>query len=372
MTATSTPIPLVDLKAQYRSIQTEVDEAVARVLARGDFILGEDVREFEREYAAWCGTGRALGCASGTDAIHLACRALGIGPGDEVLVPAFTFVASALGVTLAGARPVLVDVDPDTALMDPARAAEAIGPKTRALLPVHLYGQVADMDALLALARERGLRVIEDAAQAHGAHRGGPRAGALGDVGCFSFYPGKNLGAYGDGGAVVTGDGEAAAAVELLRTGGTTVKYHHETMGLNSRLDTVQAAVLRVKLKRLDGWNDARRGIAARYDQALADVPGAELTRTHPGSVYHRYVVRMPDTKARDAALEALQAAGIFAGLHYPFAVHELGAYSWLDYGPGSFPVSEDWARRCLSLPIYAELPDEAVERAAQVLRACS
>ena len=367
MTATSTPIPLVDLKAQYRSIQAEVDPAMAAVLARGDFILGQDVREFEAEFASWCGAEHALGCASGTDALHLACRALGIGPGDEVIVPAFTFVATALGVTLAGARPVLVDVDPATALLDVEQAAAAIGPKTKALLPVHLYGQCADMDPILELARSRDLAVIEDAAQAHGAVSRGRRAGTLGDAGCFSFYPGKNLGAYGDGGAVVTSSDEVHAALSLLRNWGSTKKYHHETMGLNSRLDTVQAAVLRVKLRHLDGWNDARRAIARRYDEALAGVPGIELTRTDPGSVYHLYVVRMAE---RDAALEALHAAGIFAGLHYPFAVHELGAYQWLGYGPGSFPHAEDWARRCLSLPIYAELPGGAVERAVEVLRA--
>jgi len=367
MTVTSTPVPLVDLKAQYRSIQADVDAAVARVLERGDFILGEDVREFEREFATWCGAPRALGCASGTDALHLACRALGIGPGDEVILPAFTFVATALGVTQAGATPVLVDVDPRTALMDPERAARAIGPKTKALLPVHLYGQCADMDPILALAAERGLAVIEDAAQAHGAEYKGRRAGTMGAAGCFSFYPGKNLGAYGDGGAVVTGDEALADALELLRNWGSRKKYHHESMGLNSRLDTLQAAVLRVKLRRLDAWNEARRAIARRYDEALRDVPGIELTQTSERSVHHLYVVR---TAERDGALEALHSAGIFAGLHYPFAVHELGAYRWLGYEPGSFPVSEDWARRCLSLPIYAELPVDAVDRAVSVLRA--
>jgi dTDP-4-amino-4,6-dideoxygalactose transaminase len=365
MTATSTAIPLVDLKAQYRSIQREVDAAVARVLERGDFILGEDVREFEREFAAWCGGARAISCASGTDALHLACRALGIGPGDEVIVPAFTFVATALGVTQAGARPVLVDVDPRTALIDVERARAAIGPKTKALLPVHLYGQCADMDALLALAEEAGLVVIEDAAQAHGATYRGRAAGTMGAAGCFSFYPGKNLGAYGDGGAIVTGDERLAGELELLRNWGSKVKYHHETMGLNSRLDTLQAAVLRVKLPHLARWNEARRALAKRYDAALGALPGIELTRTDAGAIHHLYVIR---TAQRDRALAALQAAGIGAGMHYPFAVHELGAYRWLGYPKQSFPVAEDWARRCLSLPIYAELPPEAIARAAEVL----
>jgi len=367
MTVTNPSIPLVDLKAQFRSIQAEVEPAIARVLERGDFILGEDVREFEREFAEFCDAPRAVGVASGTDALHLACRVVGVGPGDEVILPAFTFVATALGVTLAGGVPVLVDVDPKTALIDPQKVAEAIGPKTKAILPVHLYGQCADMDPLLDIAKDAGIAVIEDAAQAHGATYKGRRAGSMGAAAGFSFYPGKNLGAYGDGGAITTGDAQLAERLELLRNWGSRKKYHHEEPGLNSRLDTVQAAVLRVKLRHLERWNDARRRMAARYDEALAGVPGVEPTVTDPGSVYHLYVLRAAD---RDARLEALQAAGIGAGLHYPFAVHELGAYRWLGYEAGRFPVSEDWARRCFSLPIYAELPDEAAGRARDVLQA--
>jgi len=367
MTVKTPAIPLVDLKAQYRSIQAEVDPAIARVLERGDFILGEDVREFEREFAEFCGARRAVSVASGTDALHLACRVLGVGPGDEVILPAFTFVATALGVTLAGGRPVLVDVDPETALIDPAKVAAAIGPKTAAILPVHLYGQCADMDPLLDIAREAKVPVIEDAAQAHGATYKGRRAGSMGTAGCFSFYPGKNLGAYGDGGAITTGDEALAERLELLRNWGSRKKYHHEEPGLNSRLDTVQAAVLRVKLRHLERWNDERRRLAARYDEALAGVAGVELTKTDPGSVHHLYVARAAD---RDARLAALQEAGVGAGLHYPFAVPELGAYAWLGYEPGAFPVSEDWARRCFTLPIYAELPGDAVGRAAEVLGA--
>ncbi|HED66078.1 MAG TPA: DegT/DnrJ/EryC1/StrS family aminotransferase [Planctomycetes bacterium] len=358
-------VPLVDLKAQYASIRDEVDRAALGTFARCDFILGEAVGRFESEFAAFCNAKHALGVASGTDALHLACRALGIGPGDEVIVPAFTFIASALGVTLAGAKPVLVDVDPKTALLDPAKIEAAITDRTKAILPVHLYGQCADMDAICEIANRHDLPVIEDAAQAHGAEYKGRRAGSIGTVGCFSFYPGKNLGAYGDGGGVVTSDDGVFEELRLLRNWGSTKKYHHEQMGLNSRLDTVQAGILSVKLARLDGWNQRRRELAAMYDEALGGIDGVELTQTDPGSVYHLYVVRM---KNRDAALEALHAADIGAGLHYPFAVHQLGAYAWLGHETGSFPVSEDWAARCLSLPIYAEMPEDAVERSAAVL----
>ncbi len=363
--APSPTLPLVDLKAQYEALAPEVEAAIQRVLGRADFILGEDLRRFEEEFAGFCGTGFAFGCASGTDALHLACRALDIGPGDEVIVPAFTFVATALGVSLTGARPVLVDADPQTALLDLAAVEAAITPETRAIMPVHLYGQCVDMDPLLDLAASAGVHVIEDAAQAHGARYRGKRAGSLGTLGCFSFYPGKNLGAYGDGGAVTTGDPALAEKLTLLRNWGSRKKYHHEEMGLNSRLDTLQAAVLRVKLRYLDQWNAARRERAGEYDRALGGIAGVELTATAADSVYHLYVVRVAD---RDAVLGRLHQAGIQAGIHYPFAVHELGAYRWLGYETGSFPVAENWARRCLSLPIYAELPRQAADRAAAVL----
>ena len=365
MTITETIIPLVDLKAQYRTIQREVGDAVARVMERGDFILGEDLSRFEEAFAAHCGVKHAIGCGSGTDAIHLACRALGLGPGDEVIMPAFTFVATALGITLSGARPVLVDVDPDTSLVDIAKVAEAITPSTRAILPVHLYGHCADMEPILDLARKHDLRVIEDACQAHGALDEGRRAGSMSDVGCFSFYPGKNLGAYGDGGLMTVNDDALADKLRLLRNWGSRRKYHHEEPGLNSRLDTLQAAILNVKLPHLDRWNGARRALAAEYTRLLSDLPGIELTRYREGAIYHLYVVRL---EGRDAALGALQEAGIQAGIHYPFAVHEHRAYQWLGYPAGAFPVSERWARRCLTLPIYAEMPAEAIPRAVHVL----
>ncbi len=358
-------IPLVDLKAQRQQIAADIDAALRGVLDRCDFILGEDHERFEQEFAAFCGARYAIGCASGTDALHLACRVLGVGEGDEVILPAFTFVATALGVTLAGGRPVLVDVDPARGHLDPELVEAAITERTKVILPVHLYGQCAAMPALQAVADKHGLPVLEDAAQAHGAEAFGRRAGTLGRIAAFSFYPGKNLGAYGDGGAITTGDEELMRELSLLRNWGSAVKYHHESMGLNSRLDTLQAAVLRVKLRHLDAWNARRRELAAAYHDALAGIDGVELTDIDPGSVHHLYVVRVGN---RDECLQALHAAGIGAGIHYPFAVHELGAYRWLGYETGRFPVSERWARRCLSLPIYAEMPDEAVGRAAEVL----
>ncbi len=366
MTISPPTIPLVDLKAQYSRIKSEIDQVVLRAVERADYILGEDVRLFEEEFARHARASFCVSCASGTDALHLAVRVLGIGAGDEVILPAFTFVATALGVTLAGARPVLVDVDPKTALIDPHQVERAITPRTKAILPVHLYGQCAEMDPLLEIAKSKKLFVIEDAAQAHGAEYKGRRAGSMGVLAGFSFYPGKNLGAYGDGGAITGNDEALRERLQLLRNWGSRRKYHHEEPGLNSRLDTLQAAILRVKLRYLDAWNEERRRLAALYDRALRATPGIDLTTTSPKSIHHLYVVRL---ERRDAALAKLQEAGIGAGLHYPFAVHQLGAYKWLGYTPGAFPVSEDWAHRCLSLPIYAEMPHEAVERAAEVLK---
>lgn len=362
-------IPLVDLKAQYRSLAAELNDAIGAVLTRSDFILGREVDLFETEFASYCDVKHAVGCANGTDALRLGCVALNIGPGDEVLVPAMTFIATALGVSLAGATPVLVDVDPHTGLMDPQKIETAITPRTRAIMPVHLYGQCCDMDTILAVAARHKLKVIEDAAQAQGASWNGRRAGSMGDVACFSFYPGKNLGAYGDAGCVVTNDASIDDRLRLLRNWGSRRKYHHEEIGHNSRLDTLQAAVLRVKLRYLERWNEARRSHARHYDAALRDIAGIELTQTSPESVYHLYVVRLEN---RDCWLEKLQKAGIGAGIHYPFAVHELGAYRHLGLAPSSFPVAEDWARRCLSLPIYPELPHDAPARVAAILRSAA
>lgn len=360
-------IPLVDLKAQRDTIRPEINAAIERIIGRCDFILGEDVGLFEREFAEYCGVPHAVSVASGTDALHLACRAIGLGPGDEVIVPAMTFFATALGVMLTGATPVLVDVRAEDALIDPEKIAKALTPRTKAILPVHLYGQCADMGAIADIAKKHGLRVIEDAAQAHGAFSQGKRAGALSDAGCFSFYPGKNLGAYGDGGLVTTTNPEVARRLERLRNYGSLVKYHHDELGTNSRLDTLQAAILRVKLKRLDEWNAARVAIARQYDQLLAAAPGVRLTAYGPGSVYHLYVVRVD---AREAVLKKLNGQGFGVGIHYPFALHELGACAQLGYRKGDFPNAEDWARRCLSLPIFAELGSADVRDCAMALAA--
>jgi dTDP-4-amino-4,6-dideoxygalactose transaminase len=360
-------IPLVDLKAQRRAISGEIQAAIVRVLDRCDFILGEEVARFESEFAEYCRVPYAVGVASGTDALQLACRALGLGPGDEVIVPAMTFASTAFGVSLTGARPVLVDVRPEDALIDPAKIEAAVTPRTRAIIPVHLYGQCADMQAICAIATKHSLAVIEDAAQAHGAIYRGKRAGGLGDIGCFSFYPAKNLGAYGEGGLVTTTQHDIAERIAILRNCGSRTKYHHEEVGLNSRLDTLQAAVLRVKLRHLDEWNEARRRIAGDYDKALSRVQGMDLTRYASGGIYHLYVVRLG---RRDAVQQALNAQGIGAGIHYPLALHELDAYASLGYSAGDFPVAEDWARRCLSLPIFPELGSSEVDACVAALAA--
>ncbi|MGA7262053.1 MAG: DegT/DnrJ/EryC1/StrS family aminotransferase [Stellaceae bacterium] len=346
-------IPLVDLNSQRRAISAEIETAIARVVERCDFILGEEVSLFESKFAEYCGVAHAVGVASGTDALHLACRALEIGAGDEVIVPAMTFASTAFAVSLTGARPVIIDVRTDDALIDPDKIEGAITSRTRAIISVHLYGQCADMAAVCAIAREHSLAVIEDAAQAHGAVYAGKRAGSLGDIGCFSFYPGKNLGAYGDGGLVTTARRDIAERVQLLRNCGSRTKYHHEKVGLNSRLDTLQAAILRAKLTHLEDWNAARRRVAAHYDEALPRIPEVRCTSHTAGSVHHLYVVRLA---GRDSVLQALNARGIGAGIHYPFALHELEAYASLGYRAGAFPVAENWARQCLSLPIYPEL----------------
>lgn len=360
-----TAIPFVDLKAQYAAVGGEIQHAICAVLEDCEYVLGPEVAHFEREFADYCGMPHAVGVGSGLDALTLSARALGIAPGDEVIVPSMTFVATALAFSLVGAVPVLVDVEPDTALIDPARIGDAITPRTKAICPVHLFGQCADMEAVNALAARHGLSVIEDAAQAHGATRNGGRAGALSQAGCFSFYPAKNLGAYGDGGLVSVADKAIYEHLLSLRNYGARVKYHHDIQGTNSRLDSVQAAVLRVKLRHLDAWNAARRRHALRYDEALADIQNVRRTRHNDGSVYHLYVIRVPN---RDATLARLHAAGIGAAIHYPFAVHQTRCYAELGYGQGAFPVAEDWAANCLSLPLYPELPAEAPGRVAAVL----
>ena len=360
---TGVDVPLVDLRAQHRSIAGEVEAALRAVMERADFVLGHDVDAFEAEYAAYCEAEHAVGLDSGLSALELGMRALGIGPGDEVITPANSFIASSSAISQAGATPVWVDVDPLTLDLDPDAVRAAITPRSRAIMPVHLYGQPADMGAIVAIAREHGLRVVEDACQAHGARIGGRRVGSLGDFAAFSFYPAKNLGAYGDGGMLTTGDAGLAERVRMMRNYGQRQKYEHVTMAWNRRLDTVQAAVLRIKLRRLDAWNAARRSHAALYDRLLRD-SGLDLPVARPDveHVYHLYVVQ---TDGRDQVLAALRAQGIGAALHYPVPIHLQEAYRERGIGPGSFPVTERSAARLLSLPMYPELTDEQVHRVA-------
>jgi len=361
-------LSLVDLGRQLVRIRAEVDEALARVLDSTAFILGPEVRRFEEEFARFVGVRHAVGVGSGLDALRLAMRAAGIGPGDEVITVANTFIATVLAIIEAGARPVLVDCTPDTMLIDPDAVERAITPRTRALLPVHLYGQMVPMGPILDIARARGLAVIEDAAQAHGAAERSGRAGAVGLAGCFSFYPGKNLGAFGDGGMVTTDDEGLANRIRTLRDYGQTRKYRHEVAGCNSRLDSMQAAILRVKLRHLDDWNEDRRRAAARYREGLAETPlvpaGARPDATH---VYHLFVVRCPD---RDGLARDLNERGIATGIHYPVPVHLQPACADLGFGPGSFPVAEAAAGEILSLPLFPEITEEEVDGTCEAVLA--
>jgi dTDP-4-amino-4,6-dideoxygalactose transaminase len=352
-------IPFVDLKAQYRTIEADVNQAIAAVLRQADFILGQAVNDFEAEYADYCQADYAIGVDSGYSALELILRAYEIGPGDEVITAANTFVATALTISNTGARPVLVDVDPQTYNLDPGKLEAAITPATRAIMPVHLYGQPADMEPIVEIARRHGLLVVEDAAQGHGARYQGQRTGSLGDAAGFSFYPGKNLGAYGDSGAVVTNDPVVAERVRLLRNLGQRSKYDHQIKGFNHRLDTLQAAVLRTKLPHLDGWNTARCRVAAEYERLLTDLP-VITPRVAPGSepVYHLYVIRVRD---RDGLQNHLKQAGIATGIHYPVPIHLQAAYRDLGYKRGDFPITETLADEILSLPMYAELTNEEV-----------
>ncbi len=339
----------------------------ARVLARTSFILGAEVAEFEASFASFVGVPHCIGVANGTDALELALRALGIGTSDEVVVPTNSFIASALAVSRAGATPVFVDCDDATGLLDVADVERKLTPRTRAIMPVDLFGQVAPMELLAPLVAGRRIAIVEDAAQAQGASRHGHSAGSFGAVAATSFYPGKNLGAYGDAGAVLTASDEIAQRVRALRNYGSEVKYQHPETGFNSRLDTLQAVVLSAKLARLADWNAARRRAAQRYDQLLAGLPGLQLPATLPGNqhVWHLYVVRVP---RRDEVLEGLAAAGIGAGVHYPLPIHLQGAYRQRGHRPGDFPVAERAAGEILSLPIFAEITAAQQERTAAVL----
>lgn len=356
-------VPFVDLAAQYALIGHEVESAMREVLRKTNFILGEEVRLFEEAFAAYCEVGYAVGVDSGTSALELALRALGVGPGDEVITAANTFIATVLAITDSGATPVLVDVDPLTYNIDPEKLARAITRRTKAIIPVHLYGQPADMDAVQEIAQRQGLLVVEDACQAHGARYKGARAGSLGHAAAFSFYPSKNLGAYGDGGMVVTDDPEVAETVRMLRNYGQREKYVHLVPGYNRRLDTLQAAVLGVKLPHLDRWNEARREHARVYGLALQ---GAAVTLPvvagYAEPVYHLYAILADE---RDGLQEALRRQGVAAGIHYPIPIHLQPAYRHLGYEAGDFPVTERCARQALSLPMYPELTPEAIARVA-------
>lgn len=359
-------VPFVDLSAQYPTIATEINEAVAKVIHDTDFILGREVGLFEEEFAAYCEAKYAVGVDSGTSALELALRAYEIGPGDEVITAANTFIASALAISHAGAKPVLVDVDPFTYTIDVAGIAKAITARTKAILPVHLYGHPAHMDPIRQLAEKYGLVVIEDACQAHGTRYKGKRAGSLGHAAAFSFYPGKNLGAFGDGGMVVTNDRDIAKRLEMLRNYGQKEKYHHQFRGYNRRLDTLQAAILRVKLKYLEKWNAARRWNAKLYQESLegsgvvtpTEAAGAE-------SVWHLYVIR---TEQRDELKDYLINRGISAGIHYPIPIHLQPAYQDLEYQRGAFPVTESYAQQLLSLPMYAEMTQAQIEFVAKAI----
>jgi dTDP-4-amino-4,6-dideoxygalactose transaminase len=357
-------IPLIDLVAQYHSIRPEIDAAIHRVLDGGTFILGPEVTAFEQETAAYLGVRHAVGVASGTDALLLALRAYGVGPGDEVVVPAYTFFATAEAVSLVGATPVFVDIDPRSYGLDVKQLEARLGPRTRAILPVHLYGHPADMDPIRELASRRNLVVIEDSAQAIGAEYRGRKAGGLGHAACLSFYPSKNLGAYGDGGMVVTDDAAVAEAIRKLRSHGWKTKYRPETIGVNSRLDELQAAVLRVKLRHLDAWTARRRAIAHRYGSLLAgtvaQLPWEAPDVTH---VHHVYVIRVE----RRAAVQAeLEARGIASAVYYPLALHQLEPYRG---AAGTFPEAERAAEETLAIPLYPEMSEAQVQAVVAAIR---
>jgi dTDP-4-amino-4,6-dideoxygalactose transaminase len=360
-------IPFVDLKAQYHSIKPEIDDAILNILESSQFVLGKEVAAFEEEFADYCQAKYAVGVNSGTSALHLSLLAAGSGPGDEVITIPFTFAATVAAIVYAGARPIFVDIDPQSFTMSVDQIEKAITPKTKAILPVHLYGQAADMDPILEIAHRHGLIVIEDAAQAHGAEYKGHRVGSIGDLGCFSFYPGKNLGAYGEGGAVVTNNPDYVRTIKMLRDWGAERKYQHVLKGYNYRMEGFQGAILRVKLRRLEDWTERRRETAAHYNQQLAGsgirTPEEMAYARH---VYHVYAIR---TSERDALQHALHAQDIQTGIHYPIPVHLLPAYADLGYQTGDFPHAEKAALEVLSLPMYAELTEEQVEQVANALR---
>ena len=360
-------VPFVDLQSEYQMLKEDIDTAVAGVLNRSDYVLGQAVKDFETAFADYCEASYAIGVDSGYSALELILHAYGIGAGDEVITAASTFIATALAISNTGARPVLVDADPNTYNLDPNLLEAAITPATKAIIAVHLYGQPADMDAINAIARKHGLRVIEDSCQAHGARYKGKRTGSLGDAAAYSFYPSKNLGAYGDGGMIVTNDAEIVEKIKLLRNLGQTVRYHHEIKGFNHRLDTIQAAVLCAKLPHLDNGNASRRETAEQFNQRLASLPlVVPQTADWAEPVYHLYVIQVDDREALQAHLSE---AGIATGIHYPIPIHLQPAYAELGYQKGDFPVTEHAAERILSLPMFPGMTQEAIEHTVEAVK---
>ena len=356
-------ITLLDLRAEYHELKSELDAAVGRVLESGHFILGQEVTGLEEEFASYCDVKYAIGMNSGTSALHLALLAAGIQPGDEVITVPFTFYATAAAIGYVGAVPVYIDIDPRTFNLDVTRLEAAITERTRAILPVHLYGQPADMDPILKIARRYKLVVIEDAAQAHGAEYKGRRVGAIGDIGCFSFYPSKNLGAAGEGGMVTTDNSEYARTIAMLRNWGEEHRYYPVLKGYNYRLPAIQAAILRVKLRRLDAWIESRRKLAAEYDRLLED---ADVTRpVSPADVRHVYCLYTIQAEDRDRLQKELEGAGIQTAVHYPLPIHLMPAYADARYKAGDFPVAEACARRVLSLPLYPQMTKHQVQNVA-------
>ncbi|HMO49570.1 MAG TPA: DegT/DnrJ/EryC1/StrS family aminotransferase [Kiritimatiellia bacterium] len=361
-------IPFIDLKAQFATLESEIMPAIRGVMDQTNFVLGAPVAEFEKNFAAYSECAHGVGVASGLDAIKLALRALDIGPGDEVITAANTFIATVLGISSIGAIPVLVDIDEKTYNLDPALIEAAITPRTKAIMPVHLYGQPADMDPVRAIAQKHGLHVIEDASQAHGSRYKGKRAGSMSDIAAFSLYPGKNLGAYGDGGIATTNSKAWAERMAMLRNYGSLVKYHHLEKGENSRLDTLQAVIVNIKLKHLDAGNTLRRNHAARYTERLTDIPWVVTPYVSPDveHVYHLYVVRVPQ---REQLIKHLADRGVPTIIHYPIPIHLQQAYADAGWKAGQFPITERCAKEILSLPMYPEMPDEHIDYIAQAFR---
>jgi dTDP-4-amino-4,6-dideoxygalactose transaminase len=372
MSTTPPAVPLCDLKAQFQPLQEEIEAAISRVLASGQVILGPEVAAFEKEAAAFCGVKHVVGCASGTDALLLAVHALGIGPGDEVILPPFTFFATAASICRAGATPVFADIDPLTFNIDPRCVEERLAPNTKAIMPVHLYGQCADMEPLCRLAEQYNLALIEDAAQAIGADYRGKQAGAIGTIGCFSFYPSKNLGAYGDAGMVTTDNPDLAALMASLRVHGMEPKYFHKHMGWNARLDALQAAILRVKLPHLEAWTTARQAAARRYD-ALIQSHGLAIDMRRPVAlpnrrhVFNQYVVRVP-ARLRDGLVQHLKQSNIGCEIYYPVPLHLQECLTHLGYKEGDFPISEEAATSVIALPMFPEITEE---QQARVIETC-